>query len=58
MPAIYARWIWGIFYRFANNLSIYAHLLNLTDQHWIFTQIYRKTAALESKFFGGNGAST
>ena len=51
MPTIHARWNLGIYLRFVNNLSKCAHLLILTDQNWIFPQIYRKSTALESKSF-------
>ena len=43
--------IWKIFY------LKWAHLLILTEQHCIFTLIYRKAPHWKANLFGGNGAS-
>ena len=51
MPTIYVRWRLGIFLKFGNILSKYAHLLILFDQNWTFAPIYRKSTALASKSF-------
>ena len=51
MPTIYERWIWEICLRFGNNLSKSDNLLILTVQNWMFPPIYRKSTALECKYF-------
>ena len=51
MPTIYARWIWGICFRFGNNLSKMCPFAdfnrpkldlctNLQQKHWIGEQIF------------------